>query len=92
MGGTAIPTYRPTWRFEPTGDGKYRVKLAVVQEGVPDSFMMYVPVTVAFSNGTRARMRVLVKGPKSEPELPLLPAEPKNLVFNDMEGVLARVQ
>ncbi len=90
--GTAIPTYRPTWRFEPTGDGKYRVKLTVVQEGVPDSFMMYVPVTVEFSNGTRARMRVLVKGPKSEPELPLLPAEPKHLVFNDMEGVLARVQ
>ncbi len=90
--GTAIPTYKPTWKFESAGDGKYRVKLTVIQEGVPESFMMYVPVTVEFANGSRARLRVQVKGPRSEPELPLLPAEPKNLIFNDLEGVLARVQ
>lgn len=90
--GTAIPTYKPTWRSEPAGEGKHRVKLTVVQEGVPDSFMMYVPVSIEFTNGTKARVRVLVKGPKSEPELPLLPAEPRNLVFNDLEGVLARVE
>jgi hypothetical protein len=37
-------------------------------------------------------VRVKVKGPVSEIELPLMPAEPRNIKFNDLEGVLAEVK
>lgn len=90
--GTAIPTYRVAHQFEPAADGKYRIRLTVLQEGVPDDFMMFVPVTVELASGTKVRMRVLVKGPRSEPELPLMPSQPKALKFNDFEGVLADVK
>ena len=90
--GTAIPTYKYSHQVEPTGDGKYRLRLTVVQEGVPATFRMFVPVTIEFENGAKARMRVLVTGARSEQELPLLPAKPKSIKFNDLEGVLANVE
>lgn len=90
--GTAIPTYRVAHQFEPAGEGKYRVRLTVLQEDVPADFMMYVPVTVELGTGAKVHMRVLVKGPKSEPALPLMPSEPRALKFNDFEGVLAEVK
>jgi hypothetical protein len=40
-----------------------------------------------------ARFRVKVRGPRSEIELPVvLPAKPKALRFNDLDGVLAEVK
>lgn len=90
--GSAIPTYKYSHRVEPAADGKYRLKLTVLQEGVPESFKMFVPVSIEFENGTKARLRVLVTGARSEPELPLLPAKPKSIKFNDLEGVLANVE
>jgi aminopeptidase N len=90
--GTAIPAYKVSHQVEPVADGKFRLKLTVLQEGVPEGFRMFVPVTVEFENGSRARLRVLVAGPRSEPELPLLPARPRSVTFNDFEGVLATVQ
>jgi hypothetical protein len=39
-----------------------------------------------------ARLRVKVRGPKSEIDLPPMPAEPKNVRFNDLDGVLAEVK
>jgi hypothetical protein len=65
------------WRTEPAADGQFKVRLQVRQEGVPDDFLMYVPVT---------------QGPRSEIELPLMPAEPKKVKLNDLEGVLAEVK
>jgi hypothetical protein len=35
---------------------------------------------------------VKVKGPVSEIELPPMPAEPKSVKFNDLEGVLGEVK
>jgi hypothetical protein len=37
-------------------------------------------------------VRVKITGPKTELELPLMPAEPKAVRFNDFEGVLADVK
>ncbi len=88
----AIPTYRVAHRTEPAGNGQYRVKLRVRQENVPDDFQMYVPVTLDLGKDRKARFRVKVKGPLSDIDLPILPAQPKNLKFNDMEGVLAEVK
>lgn len=90
--GTAIPTYRVAYKAEPAENGQYRVRLRVAQENVPDDFRMYVPVTLAMGNNQVARVRVNVRGPTSEIELPLLPAEPKSVTFNDLEGVLGEVK
>ena len=37
-------------------------------------------------------MRVLVKGPGYEGDLPPVSSRPKDFIFNDFEGVLADVQ
>ena len=89
---TAIPTYRVAWRTEPAAEGQSKVRLQVRQEGVPDDFLMYVPVTLDLGKNRVARVRVKVEGPRSEIELPLMPAEPKKVKFNDLEGVLAEVK
>jgi hypothetical protein len=87
-----IPTYRWAWKNEPAEGGKFRVRLRVRQEGVPESFQMYVPVTVDLGNNALMRLRVKVKGPVTETELPLLPSAPKAIRFNDLSGVLAEVK
>jgi hypothetical protein len=90
--GTAIPTYRLATRTEGGGDGQYQVRLRVRQEGVPEDFQMYVPVTVDLGKDQFARYRVKVKGPVSEITLPPVSARPRDIKFNDLDGVLAEVK
>jgi hypothetical protein len=89
--GAAIPTYRVASRTQVGSDGQYQVMLRVKQEDVPDDFMMYVPVTVELGKDQKVRFRVKVKGPLTEVTLPV-PAKPKEVKFNDFEGVLADVK
>jgi hypothetical protein len=89
--GAAIPTYRVASRTQAGSDGQFQVMLRVKQEDVPDDFMMYVPVTVVLGKDQVARFRVKVKGPLTEVTLPV-PAKPKEVKFNDFEGVLAEVK
>src|SRR5439155_221504 len=58
--GTAIPTYRVAYKTEPAGNGQYRVKLRVAQEGVPDDFRTYVPVALDLGNNRVARVWVIL--------------------------------
>ncbi len=88
----AIPTYRWAHKVEPTADGQFRVRLKVLQENVPPDFLAYVPVTLDLGKDQKARVRVKVKGPRSDIELPPMPAKPKEIKFNDLEGVLADVK
>jgi len=90
--GAQIPTYRVAHRTEAAGNGQYKVRLRVRQEDVPDNFLMYVPVTLDLGKDRVARFRVKVAGPLTEIELPPVPAEPKKVMFNDLEGVLAEVK
>jgi hypothetical protein len=90
--GTAIPTYRVAYRAEPVAGGKWRMRLRVRQENVPDDFRMLVPYSIDFGDNRSARLRVDVRGPVTEVELPLFPLEPKGLRFNELEGVLAEVK
>jgi aminopeptidase N len=89
---TEVPSYRVTYRSEPAEGGKYRVKLQVLQESVSQDFQAYVPVTLDLGKDQVARVRVKVRGPRTDIELPLMPAEPKSLRFNDLDGVLAEVK
>ena len=68
------------------------MRLRVRQEGVPESFQMYVPVTLDLGKKQAARFRVKVAGAITELELPPVPSEPKKVVFNDLEGALAEVK
>jgi hypothetical protein len=88
----AIPTYRVAKNIAPTADGKFQVTLRVDQERVPPDFLSYVPVTLDLGNNQMARVRVKVTGARSEIALPLMPAKPKSVRFNDMDGVLAEVK
>jgi hypothetical protein len=88
----AIPTWRVSHRTEPVDGGKYRMTLRVDQENVPETFRMYVPVTVDLGGKQVVRARVQVTGRSSRIELPLLPAQPKSVRFNDFEGALADVK
>jgi hypothetical protein len=90
--GTEIPTYRVAYRSDPAENGQYRVRLKVQQENVGEDFQMYVPVTVELGNDRVARVRVKVRGPASEIDLPLMPSKPKAVRFNDLDGVLAEVK
>jgi hypothetical protein len=90
--GTGVPAYRVAYRTENAEGGQYRVKLQVEQQNVGEEFQMYVPVTLDLGNNQLARVRVKVRGPKSTIELPLMPAKPKSVVFNDLDGVLAEVK
>lgn len=90
--GTAIPTYRVATTTEAADGGKVKLTLHVAQDNAPESFKMYVPVTLDFGDKKLARLRVLVTGKRSKIELPLLPEAPRKIKFNDLEGVLADVK
>ena len=90
--GNELPTYRVAEKVEPV-EGGYRVTLQVEQQGAPPTFRAYVPVTIPLEDGRQARLRVHVTGAKSEIVLPIvLPVKPKEVKFNDLEGVLAKVE
>jgi hypothetical protein len=91
--GAELPTYRVAHRIEKTADGQWKVRLRVRQEHVPESFLMYVPVTLELGKKKQvARFRVKVEGQLTEIELPPVRAEPKKVTFDDLEGVLAEVK
>jgi hypothetical protein len=90
--GSALPTYSVAYRSEPMEGGLFRVRLQVQQDGVPEGFLAYVPVTLDLGKDRIARLRVKVTGTRSDLELPPMPAAPKGIKFNDLEGVLAEVK
>jgi hypothetical protein len=68
------------------------VRLRVLQDNVPDDFQMFVPVTLDLGKDRTARLRVKVRGPRTDIDLPPMQAEPRNVRFNDLDGVLAEVK
>jgi hypothetical protein len=90
--GAAIPSYRYATQTSPAENGKFRIRLHVETDNVPDDFMMYVPVAIDFGDNKVARVRVKVQGTKADIDLPLVPAQPKAVRFNDLDGVLAEVK
>jgi hypothetical protein len=90
--GTALPTYRFGYREERTEDGKWRLRCRVRQSDVPESFKMYVPVTVRDVDGAVLRKRIFVDRPEVEFEIGPLESKPAEVTFNDFLSVLALVK
>jgi hypothetical protein len=90
--GTEIPKYTFAYKAEQQPDGKYKVRCRIKTEGVSDNFQMFVPITIDFGKDRKARMRIPVKGKLAELDLPPLPLEPEDIIFNDFQSVLATVK
>ena len=90
--GTDIPVYKFAYKTEKTPKGEYKVTCKVEQLDVPEDFQMLVPLHIKFEGDQFVKLRVLVKGPVSFIQLPLLPKEPEKIVFNDLESVLCKVK
>jgi len=89
--GIHIPKYEFAYNVISTADGKYKVRCRVHQEGVSPDFKMYVPILVEFGDDKFVRLRVSVTGATAEFDLPPLPLKPKDIIFNDLSGVLCEV-
>jgi aminopeptidase N len=90
--GTAIPTYHVAWTSEPAEEGGFRVHFRISQEHVPADFRAYVPVAADLGGGRTAHFRIQVRGAQGEYRSPPLPAQPRNVVFDALHGVLANVE
>jgi aminopeptidase N len=90
--GSAIPTYTFSYQLSRQPDGSFGGRVRVRQEDVPDDFTMIVPILLDFGSEGTAEVRVAVRGPVSESELPALPREPDRIVFNPDEAVLAETR
>ncbi len=89
---TNIPKYKFSYKYSQTHNKKYLIKCRVKQENVPQDFMMYVPILIKFRDNRFARLRVKITGAECEFKLPLLPLEPEEVIFNDLNSVLCEVE
>jgi len=90
--GTAIPTYHVAWSPQPAANSRFTVRMRITQEHVPSDFQMTVLVSADLGDGRFAHFRVPVRGEQSDYTSPLLPAEPRELKFNDLSSALADVK
>ncbi|MCH7528697.1 MAG: hypothetical protein IH972_04010 [Candidatus Marinimicrobia bacterium] len=89
--GTEIPTYRFSYSSEPAGGGRFQVTCHVEQLYVSPDFRMEVPLFVTLVDGRVAKMRITIDAPREDILLPLLPAEPTEVIFNPFESVLCTI-
>lgn len=82
-----IPRYEYRYKIEPVQD-KFRVTIRIEQSMVSADFQMYIPIAIDYGQQRSSRMRLLVKGPVTQVETPLLPLKPERIIFNYLESVL----
>jgi len=90
--GTDIPLYKVAYKSEKTDDDKNKISIRIRQEEVPESFKMYVPVKLVLDNDKFGRFRIEVKGKEIIYTTPPIEGELDELIFNDLESVLCRVE
>lgn len=87
--GTALPAYQTAWKADAQPDGSYTVHLRVTASGVPADFENYIPVAIDLGGNRTAHLRMHAVGASSTMDVPGMPAAPKAVKFNDLDGVLA---
>ncbi len=89
--GTDIPEYNFSYTSEKRSDGKFYTTCKIIQNNVPDDFKMYVPIKIVLPGNKLARLRIEVKGKETIFNIPALPEEPEEIIFNDLNSVLCEV-
>jgi hypothetical protein len=89
--GIDVPRYVYSYNIARVQD-QFWVELEVRQENVSPEFKMYIPVSVEFAEKTKVTQRVLMKGVEKNFRLGPFNHYPQGIVFNDFEGVLARIK
>ena len=90
--GVGIPEYSFKSNSSVTGDSRFKVTCSVKQSGVKPDFKMLIPLTVYFADDKYINLRVWVDKPECEIELPVMPYEPKKIIFNSYDAVLCKVK
>ncbi|MCH7878114.1 MAG: hypothetical protein IH914_02230 [candidate division Zixibacteria bacterium] len=88
--GSHLPEYRYSYKTTEDGDGQFHVTLKVEDKRAPEDFKMIVPLLIEFPGDQFSRLRIVVGGTETIVELPVLPLEPRNIIFNYQLAVLAK--
>jgi hypothetical protein len=90
--GTAFPSYRLDYNFNPGNDGKPAMNIKITQSNVSDDFKMLVPIYVELGSGKVIRLGEarMVGNNSVEQILPLEGVKdlPKRALLNYMNDVL----
>ncbi len=87
-----LPTYKFSYNIEKDSSGTFTAYCHVVTTGVPEDFMMYVPLEIEMDDKTKAYIRIFIDRPDFDFTLPGLKSKPRKLRLNPFESVLARVE
>ena len=83
-----MPSYRLEYHFEPRPEGGVLLLGTLFQDGVPDNWVMPLPMLMDFGGGKVARGTVCARGPKTEIKIGL-PSEPKQALLDPDLWVLS---
>lgn len=87
-----LPTYEFSYTTEHDSSGSAVITCHVVESGVPDDFVMYVPLEIEFMSGGKAYLRLFIEQPISDITLPPVAGNIKAIYFNPFNSVLAKVK
>ncbi|MCC6397586.1 MAG: hypothetical protein IT282_11265, partial [Bacteroidetes bacterium] len=89
---TKTPEYTFAYQTVKNPAGKYETTCRIKQENVAPDFMAPVVLLLKFDGDKYYRLRIPVTGKAQEYKLPLLPLEPEEIIFNDLNSVLCEVE
>jgi hypothetical protein len=89
--GTAIPTYRCSYRVEKSVAGNI-AQISIQQEDVPPDFRMPVPVVVEYDDGVRIGQRLWVDRHGAQFKFAPRAASVRKVHFNEGKAVLCRIK
>lgn len=89
--GTGVPTYIYTSDIDATESG-FWVDMRVRQEEVSPAFKMPIPIGIEFETGEKRVERIVMQGNEKRFRLGPFKQRPVEVIFNDYDGVLARVK
>jgi len=84
-----LPSYRMEYRIE-SGEGGRTVLIGkIIQENVPEHWIMPLPVILKFPGNQRTRIMVWASGPETEIQVPPLPARPDSVELDPDMWILS---
>lgn len=87
-----LPTYRIATKQTENADGSWTISCKIDQQDVPDDFYVQFPVRIDLGDGAFVRQRIAMTGDVAMFDLPAMPREPEEIVWNEFESVLCRIE